>query len=107
MWPHPQMMRLQGLRLPARRFATTQASTLVKRGASTRASSRSLPRVAIATVNTFATLPNRRVSCVAASPSDPHHLGFTQPRALGLKVSRVGAGGGCLIASRVQIVCAA
>ena len=30
--------------------------------------------------------PSRRVSCVVASPRT-HHLGFTQPRALGRKVS--------------------
>src|SRR6516164_5253497 len=66
---HPQTMILRWLRLPGRRgLPPPKALTLVKRRASTRASSRSLRRVAIATGSTFATSPNRRVSCAAASP---------------------------------------
>src|SRR6516164_9021307 len=55
------------------------ASTLVKRRASTRASSRSLLRVAIATGSTFATSPNRHVCCAAASPRTPTILDSPSP----------------------------
>src|SRR5262245_9092826 len=41
---------------------------------------------AIATGSTFAMLPSGRVSSAAAE-SDPHHLRYLQPRALGRKVS--------------------
>src|SRR5262249_38209873 len=45
-------------------------------------------RAAIATGSTCAMSPNGHVSCAAASPRTPtYHLGFTQPRALGRKVS--------------------
>jgi hypothetical protein len=69
MQPHPQTPILQCLRLLRPRWSLPPtAPPLVKRRASTRASSRSLCRVAIATGSTFATSLNRRVSCAAASP---------------------------------------
>ena len=54
-----------------RRSLPAKAPTLVKRTASTRASSRSRPRGAIATGSICATSPNRRVSYAAASPRIP------------------------------------
>src|SRR5262249_6463822 len=54
-----------------RRLPPPKALTLVKRRASTRASSRSRRRVAIAIGSIFATSPNRRALCAAASPPMP------------------------------------
>ena len=69
---HAQTMLLRWLRLPGpRRSLPAKAPTLVKRTASTRASSRSRRRVAIATGSICATSPNRRVSYAAASPRIP------------------------------------
>ena len=54
-----------------KRLPPPKAWTPVKRRASTRASLRSLPRVAIATGSTFVMSPNRRASSAAASPRIP------------------------------------
>src|SRR5262249_44640567 len=64
--PHPTRLPPGPKRLPP-----PNALTRVKRRASTRASSRSLRRVAIATGSTCATSPSRHVSCAAASPRIP------------------------------------
>ena len=55
--------------------------------ASTRASSRSPSRGAIATRSTCASSPSKPCLICGRKPSDPHHLRFMQPRALGRKVS--------------------
>jgi hypothetical protein len=65
--------------VPLQVIATTEALTLVKRRALTRASWRSLRRGAIATGSTCAMSPNRRVSCAAASPRTPTASGSPSP----------------------------
>ena len=66
---HRRKMSLRCLRFRSRRgLPPPKALTLVKRRASTRAFSRSLPRGAIATGSTCALSPNSRVLSAAASP---------------------------------------
>ena len=70
-----------------RRRAGPQRPTMTSRSASTRASSR-LPRpAAIATRSIFALSPKQPCLLCGRKPSDPHHLRFMQPRALGRKAS--------------------
>src|SRR5262249_15716934 len=69
---YPRTTIRQSLRLPGpRRLPPPKALTLDKRRASTRASSRSPLHVAIANGSICAMLPNRLVSCAAASPPTP------------------------------------
>ena len=70
-----------------RRPLPAKAPTLVKRTASTRASSRSRRHGAIATGSICGYVAQQACLLCGRKPSDPHHLGFTQPRALGRKVS--------------------
>src|SRR5262249_28193368 len=82
---HPRTTGLRCLRLLRRRRPSPpKTPTLVKRRALTRASSPLPPRGAIAAASTFAMSCNSRAS---RKPSDPHHLRYMQPRALGRKAS--------------------
>jgi hypothetical protein len=62
-----------------RRPLPAKAPTLIKRTGSTRASSRSRPRGAIAAASTFAMSCNRRASSAAASPRTPTILDSPSP----------------------------
>src|SRR5262249_29560071 len=82
---HLRTMRLRWLRFPSlRRMPPPKVPTRVKRRVSTRA---------IASPRRYRKREHLRYvaqqPCLLCGrkPSDPHHLGFTQPRALGRKVS--------------------